>query len=385
MINPAAALHATPHSGVFFATGGGISLLAELLTEPGASATVLEASVPYAEAALADQLGGEPDQACSLATARALAMAAWQRSVDLSQQQQTEALHNLFGFGCTAALATNRKKRGPHRAYLALQTLETSASFHVEFNKGVTQMGNRETEEAQITQLAWQLLERVLQIDLRAKARPELAPELNSLSYEQVVAKPEWIRLFSGESGAVNNKATQQPVRALLSGAFNPLHEGHLAMAGHAAQVLDCEVDFELCVANVDKPMLSYADLEPRCKQFTTQTLWLTRLPTFIEKARQFPGCTFVVGIDTLVRIGMPRYYATVNAMQSAFAELARLDNRFLVFGRASDEGFLTLGNSTIPDELRALCQDVPEDDFRMDISSSAIRRQQNSADPAED
>ena len=44
-------------------TGGGTLLLADLLTVPGASATVLDARIPYANAALAEFIGAVPEQA----------------------------------------------------------------------------------------------------------------------------------------------------------------------------------------------------------------------------------------------------------------------------------------------------------------------------------
>ena len=59
-------------------------LLADLLTVPGASATVLEARVPYAGGALAEFVGGVPDQACSVQTACDMAMAAFQRAHTLA-------------------------------------------------------------------------------------------------------------------------------------------------------------------------------------------------------------------------------------------------------------------------------------------------------------
>ena len=135
---------------------------------------------------------------------------------------------------------------------------------------------------------------------------------------------------------------------------------------------------FELCTQNVDKPALSYFDLDARCQQFEDKTLWLTRLPTFIEKAREFPNCTFVLGIDTLVRIGMSRYYESTTAMHEAFAEFAGLGIQFLVFGRDTPndaEGFITLSQSDVPAALRELCSEVSENDFRIDLSSSQLRK----------
>lgn len=374
--NPhARALHASPHLGVFHTTGGGVSLLADLLGEPGASNTVLQASVPYAEAALADCLGGLPDQACSADTARALAMAGWQRAQALTKHDKANArtaVENLFGFGCTAALATNRPKRGGHRAYLAVQTLHTTASAHIEFDKGKDGMGDREAEEAQLTALAWQLLERVLDVHLSAPAVADTSTINNLLSN----ATPAWSRLLSGQSVVEGIPTTQQRPKALLSGSFNPLHQGHLAMAEHAAKALGTKVAFEVCIDNVDKPALGYFDLEQRCEQFSDRQLWLTRAPTFVQKAREFPGSTFVLGIDTLVRIGMPRYYESSTAMHAAFAEMQTLGNHFLVFGRAAADSFVTLTNSQVPEALRALCTGVSETDFRIDVSSSELRKE---------
>ena len=145
-------------------------------------------------------------------------------------------------------------------------------------------------------------------------------------------------------------------------------------MAEHASKILGKPVAFEICVDNVDKPALSFHDLAKRSAQFADQPLWLTRLPTFIEKARQFPGAVFIVGIDTMVRIGRNRYYASNKVMHEAFAELARLGNRFLVFGRVADGEFVTLSNSDIPTALRKLCDEVTEDQFRIDLSSSELR-----------
>ena len=367
-------LHDSPHLGVFYATGGGVNLLQELLSEPGASATVLDAQIPYAEQALAQVLGGAPDQACSEPTARALAMAAWQRARALSAGADDAVRNNLFGFGCTAALATNRPKRGAHRAHLAIQTLTTTASLSATFDKGTNGMGDRQAEESQITALAWQLMSSVLGVQL------DRSPKHSGteISERSASARPEWRRLLSGESHfeAHGETSPAEPPTLLLSGSFNPLHRGHQAMAAHAAERFGTPAAFELCIDNVDKPALGYAELEHRTAQFDDHRLWLTRLPTFIEKARHFPGCRFIVGIDTLVRIGEPRYYRDESAMFDALAEFAALNSGFVVFGRVHGAEFKTLSNSSVPSQLRELCVEIDEVEFRIDVSSSELREQ---------
>ena len=121
------ALHDSHWRGVFHITGGGASLLSELLAVPGASRTLLDGSIPYAEQALADLLGAPPEQAASQATARALAMAAYQRALGFGGTYH-------FGFGCTASLVTDRTKRGQTRAHWAIQTLDATQDFYLELD-----------------------------------------------------------------------------------------------------------------------------------------------------------------------------------------------------------------------------------------------------------
>jgi hypothetical protein len=55
---------------------------------------------------------------------------------------------------------------------------------------------------------------------------------------------------------------------AILSGAFNPLHEGHLRLAQVASKRLGCEVHFELTLCNADKPALTIDEAQRRMRQF---------------------------------------------------------------------------------------------------------------------
>ena len=83
MTERAERLHASQWQGVLYLTGGGSLLLSDLLSIPGASNTVLEATVPYASQALSELLGSAPEQAASAQTSRALSMRAHQRARDL--------------------------------------------------------------------------------------------------------------------------------------------------------------------------------------------------------------------------------------------------------------------------------------------------------------
>ena len=131
---------------------------------------------------------------------------------------------------------------------------------------------------------------------------------------------------------------------------------------------------FELSIVNVDKPFLDYTEIDQRLKQFD-KPVWVTRLPTFLEKARHFPGAHFAVGIDTLIRIAEMRYYRGSGERDLALAELAELQTRFLVFGRDQDGRFLSLEDLGLPERLQALCISVAREEFDEPVSSTELRR----------
>jgi hypothetical protein len=163
----------------------------------------------------------------------------------------------------------------------------------------------------------------------------------------------------------------------LLSGSFNPAHEGHWKLTALARRRLGAGVAFELSVLNVDKPPAPTEELYRRVAQFAWRApLWLTRAPTFEEKARLFPGVTFVVGADTATRIVAPRYYGGDEArMLAALDGIRGRGCRFLVAGRAAaGRPFVCLDQLAIPEPVRDLFTGIPEDEFHVDLSSTELR-----------
>lgn len=146
-------------------------------------------------------------------------------------------------------------------------------------------------------------------------------------------------------------------------------------MAEFAANRLGKPVTFELSVTNVDKPPLDYLEIADRLAQFAGEHVLLTRAPRFVEKARLAPGCTFIVGSDTIIRIADAKYYSGgVERRDAAIAAIAATSCRFLVFGRLVDSAFCSLSGASIPPALRKICDEVPESEFREDISSTQLR-----------
>jgi hypothetical protein len=366
-----ASLHQAPFRYVLALTGGGVQTAGWLLTVPGGSRTVLEVIVPYDDRALAEFLGRAPEPYCSPETARDMAVHAEQRATWLAPGA------DVLGVGCTASLATDRPKRGDHRFHLAVSGIGRLRIASLTLTKGAR---DRAGEEQVLDFVLLNELARALQVP--AQLPVPLLPGEEVLAEERLAGE-----LGKFHAGLVpvlcvqpdgRQGSTAERPRAVLSGAFNPVHAAHLRLAEVAAEWLGVPVAFELSVTNVDKPPLSFGQLVQRLARFAGRApLWLTREPTFVGKAGLFPGATFVVGADTAARIVQPRYYLD-QKMNEALAYFRRQGCRFLVAGRSDASGrFLHLEDLGIGPELRDLFEAIPQSAFQFDLSSSQLRQQQ--------
>lgn len=388
-------VHAAPLRAVIAVTGGGSRAISVLLAVPGASQTVLEARVPYTSAAMVEFLGLVPEQFCSEPTARAMAMAAFRRAERLRAAEigatagpdsalsppaplpQGERGGNwpVVGIGLTASLASDRPKRGAHRIHLAAQSENWTRSQTIELDKGAR---TRDEEETLAAALLIDLLATMSGVSshLTAKLRP-----VERLEEHVVEALPAWRELFEGRISRAPAWGDSQPAPeqavGVFPGSFNPLHDGHRRMHALAQERLGGTVEFEISVENVGKPALDYVDMANRAAQFTDGQLCFTRAPRMVQKARLFPGRTIVCGLDTISRVADLRFANNDEAERDAtIAEIARLGNRFLVFGRTKfGGGFETLDDLDLPSALREICDGVSEAEFRADVSSTQLRK----------
>tara|TARA_R110002072_G_scaffold113986_3_gene243863 strand:- start:16164 stop:17228 length:1065 start_codon:yes stop_codon:yes gene_type:complete len=331
-------------------TGGGTSAISQLLAVPGASRSLLNAVVPYSDSALRQYIGTTPDQACNDRTARLLATRAFHNAQNLCSTK-------VIGIGATAALQTDRKRRGKDQIFVAAQTMQHTQVYHLELNKAQS----RTEQELQCSELVIRIMADNLNIPISTVPKPFLAQTGNE----------SWQSLLSGRTLMTGN----QEFQAVLPGAFNPPHQGHFDMRRIAERKLGIPVAFELSAFNVDKPPLDFIDLQQRQTWLGEAPVVFTRAATFIEKSALFPGATFVVGTDTLIRIDDAKYYGNSEAGRASAIETFKANgHRFLVFGRMKEDQFVGLANLPISDALKSLCIEVPEEEFRLDISSSEIR-----------
>lgn len=390
-------------------TGGGTQIIPALFGRPGASALLLEASVPYHPAALEEYVGSVVEKSCSEETARRLAVAAYQRGQVLLGKQTTA---DPVGVACTAALATNRRRRGNDRAFVAIHSSKRTLGTSVDFGNNCS---DRESQELFTAQLIHQALGRfgVAPPNSAGLTTNESAENpLENCQWKDCPAPLCWQSLAAGRAVAVAPKSAQDlpaqdlstgmfkptespdrisgesywqtysqaPVannQLIFPGSFNPPHAGHLEMAAYASKHFEKPVTFELAIANADKPPLDFLSIRERVEMLEKcgGNCLLTRAARFFEKTDLFPNSVFIVGADTAIRIIDPKFYdGQIERRDAALRYLHQHGCQFLVFGRLTDQGFQAADQLDLPPLMKRICTCVPELDFRNDLSSTQLR-----------
>src|SRR5271156_5215611 len=251
-------LHTSGRKAALAITGGGSGAVGELLRVPGGSRLLIEAQVPYDERALAAFLGFAPAQACSSDAAIAMAQTARARVARL-----VPAGSDLVGIGATAALVSDRPRRGEHRCHIAFANAAGIAHCTCVLAKG---RRDRAAEEDLASHAIVLWLARACGIAAPSPRSLIDADEhfAETVYAETGVAAGDAIdQLLAGEFDRVTIQPDGQMMLSaplpplLLPGSFNPMHEGHVLLARVAEELRQQPLAFEISVTNVDKPPLA--------------------------------------------------------------------------------------------------------------------------------
>jgi nicotinic acid mononucleotide adenylyltransferase len=328
---------------------------------------------------------------------------------------------NVFGVACTAALVTIPPKRGAHRCFVGVTSRNGTKVFSLELDKGKRDRTGEDLVCSAVVVGA--ILDSISRLASNAEYFEEvrdktatLAPILTAaetVSVEHVptvdlldalAARALATAFFIPVVGSVASPDFDQqfvsysnirlpPGTFIYSGSYNPLHGGHLQLAAAAIKASGVEADplvlFELAAVNADKPPINATELRRRVSQFRSghtaieavalhnYAVCVSNEPLFLGKARLFPGCNFIIGVDTLVRLLNPKYYNNSRAeMICMLSTVLGLGCSFYVGGRVGDTGFVTASSllNANQEGLLDMFRPLSEEEFRVDLSSTQIR-----------
>src|SRR5438045_1351600 len=263
------ALHASGRKAALAITGGGSGAIGELLRVPGGSRLLIEAQVPYDALALAAFLGFAPAQACSSDTAIAMAQSSRARAAKLVPSTGVPAGTDRVGLGATAALVSDRPRRGEHRFHIAFAKSAGIAYCTCVLAKG---RRDRAAEEDLVSRAIILWLARACGV---AAPSPRSLFDADEHYAETAVAAADTIdQLLAGEFDRLTVQPDGQMMLSaprpsvLFPGSFNPMHEGHALLARVAEDLRQRPLAFEISVTNVDKPPLAGETVRHRLAQF---------------------------------------------------------------------------------------------------------------------
>ena len=127
-------IHASDNfKGSLVVTGCGSMSIAWLFSIPGSSNTLLSAYVPYSKKSLELYLEKDLTNHVSEKEALSIANAAYENTLKFINTSEKDV--EIFGLGCTGAIATNRNRKGEDRAHIAIKSKNKECIYSVYFNK----------------------------------------------------------------------------------------------------------------------------------------------------------------------------------------------------------------------------------------------------------
>lgn len=335
-------------------SGAGAGLQAELWSTPGASAYLAGGSFPYATYETDRFLGYTPESYCSEDEAVELAMEAYCRACESLPDGRMP-----IGLAVTASVASLREHRGDHRVHAAIVSPERALRRTGILEKGVGRRLRARDEDTVNTVALGLLYDNVLHESGKAWAPEDPRPHR--------VTDAELRRLFFahpyfGWNGRREKELPFKKQVVLLPGAFNPIHDGHRAMAIAVFARTKKPVCYMLTADSPHKGQLSVQELLARAAMFRRErreaigvnVLFTEGDPLYINKARRFPNIDFAIGADAALRMLEPEWGPPIEPMLREFYELG---TRFYVFRRLVGSAFF--GHQHVLARCRALA--VPE------------------------
>ncbi|BFU22598.1 hypothetical protein EHI8A_059930 [Entamoeba histolytica HM-1:IMSS-B] len=181
-------------------------------------------------------------------------------------------------------------------------------------------------------------------------------------------------------NGSITHSIPQCPI--VYCGTFNPFHKAHKKIIEYMSMRFNHRpIILDISQRSEDKSVTSLTNVFIRASQVAGKyKVNISNTSLYIDKCKTYPGGTFVVGLDTAVRILNKRYYqnSEIN-LKKAMQVIASMGCNFIVVGRKDDitNRFLEFDSvkSTLPaKEYHYLFISLNEKEFRYDLSSTYLR-----------
>ena len=353
------------------ATGGGAGLQHMLWSVPGSSAYLAGAAFPYSTSQIDEFLGFAPKSYCSADTALQLAMEAYYRAWEPSQ----EPTHTI-GLAITASVASSQKHRGDHRVFAAaFSDIDSSWSptecelREVTLRKDVG-WDARANDGAVCDLMGLNVLFSLLRMP-HVPLGSLMRTAIDHYAIRDGVGDARRLFFERGHFNAIGTRtAAPDPPYLLFPGAFNPPHDGHMFSARMAEALSRLQPTvFHITADPPHKPRLTVPQMLQRAKLLRGNArLFSEGDALYIEKARRHSGLPIVVGADALLRMLDPSWGPEILPM---LEEFQKLNTHFYVTSRKMDTEIVDLDSLPIPVRFRPMFTDLGRGP---DLSSTSIR-----------
>lgn len=337
------------------ASGAGARIQSALWDTPGASAYLEGCVFPYSPEASTRFLGFRPPHFVSREEAIDLAIAAYRQVANCGPDK------NPIGLGLTASVSSLRPHRGEHRIFAtAISRTRVLSSEMVLPKEPVDRALDGRVADA----IGIELIAAISGLRQATEvAETQSTTEGSALRDDLEFARQHFLQrplLFRDGTRGLKPEGEVK----LCPGAFNPLHQGHLASAPD-------DVIFHVTANPPHKPALSLQEMLERSLQFLGQrdVMFTEGDALYLDKARRFPGSTFYIGTDVMERILDPKWGLEPEPMLHEFQELG---THFMV----SPRGELRLRDllPLLPKPTyRLLFTELPKTEYA-DLSSTQVR-----------
>lgn len=370
-------------------TGGGSGIQDILWREPGTSSYLVGASFPYSMSEFDSFIGFKlGDKYCSQKAAVELAMAAYIKAREYCILNPGK--DNPIGMGLSCATSTNRERRGSNSVFVVTCNKYGFFTAVIGFPSGVGEYA-RQTDGDFINQVGLAAIATTIGKEYAIKYSyntEQLSGNFEnklfthiSLQMKEippVLAREQFFEHPYFDCNGTKDKILAGANLLFMPGSFNPIHDGHRDIAWKTGNLTGQQCVYMVTVDSVHKKPLLVPEMLDRVAISRLERygiyqqgdiLFTQNDPLFIDKAKNYPGCGFIIGYDTAARMLDPKWGPEIIPM---LHEFRKYKTKFYVCGRIIDGELKTIKDLNYPSYFNELFIEVPN--TGTDHSSTKIR-----------